>query len=132
MMKILNNIIKKIVTKYMFNKIMFGLLCESLYYCLSECDKKELNKINLDNYEIFISSIHHSYGRYLRNEYLLWEEYCPIVKWFKKQYNIEHADDISSLIIIGIIFRDNSILRDKIIDLSVESYLQHWDSRIQK
>lgn len=42
---------------------------------------------------------HFGVGMYLRNSWSLWEADTHLVKWFKQEYGIEHADDISAIIL---------------------------------
>lgn len=41
---------------------------------------------------------HHTLGRYLRNEWRLWEDGTPLRTWFLSM-DVEHADDMSSMLI---------------------------------
>jgi hypothetical protein len=45
---------------------------------------------------------HHVAGRSLRNNWHLWEPATPIVRWFKQNLGISHADDISSTILAAV------------------------------
>jgi hypothetical protein len=80
------------------------------------------------HYYGFTAIIHHSYGRMLRNEFGLWNKNSPIVRWFKKKYGITHADDISTLIIIGLIFLENHDIRERIMKNESESFKEHWST----
>lgn len=44
------------------------------------------------------ASIHHTAGRFIRNDFGLWDKEAPIVQDAIKNYGIAHADDISGLI----------------------------------
>lgn len=45
---------------------------------------------------------HHVMGRNIRNGWDLWDRGSPIVRWFKRRYGVDHADDISGLILGGL------------------------------
>lgn len=55
--------------------------------------KAFLKRISEDK---FCSDMHHTIGRWLRNNWHLWKG-GELSKWFN-QYGIEHADDMSELI----------------------------------
>ena len=61
---------------------------------------------------------------YLRNEWSLWEKDTKCVVWFKKNYGLDHADDISS-IIMECVFADirGEPRKDKEL---AKSYIEHW------
>jgi len=70
------------------------------------------------------AQLHFSLGMALRNAWSLWETDTILVKWFKQKYGIEHADDISGIIldclhkdIIGKPRRDEELAKQ---------YLDHW------
>jgi hypothetical protein len=60
---------------------------------LTSNDLKAIEK-NQTDYR-FISLL----GKDIRNNFKLWELDNPLVLWFKKTYGIDHADDISEIII---------------------------------
>lgn len=70
--------------------------------------------------------VHFTVGMMLRNEWSLWEKDTILVKWFKKNFGIDHADDLSGLI-LDCLVRDIRGLprREKEI---VQQYLNHWKS----
>jgi hypothetical protein len=43
--------------------------------------------------------MHHGLGMTLRNEWSLWDKETILVRWFKTTYGVDHADDISGLIL---------------------------------
>ena len=45
------------------------------------------------------ATVHHTIGRYLRNEWSLWGDDTPLKRDAVEKYGIAHADDISALII---------------------------------
>jgi hypothetical protein len=70
-----------------------------------------------------VSSVHHSFRRWLRNTLKLWHN-GPPVKWFN-EHGIYHADDMSSIIIQSVHRRHNK----KPIDLEgqIKIFQDHWD-----
>jgi hypothetical protein len=73
------------------------------------------------------AQLHFSVGRLLRNEWSLWDNETILVKWFKQRYGIDHADDISGLIldclhrdIIGEPRRDEELAK---------KYIEHWKNQ---
>jgi hypothetical protein len=106
--------------------MIFGSLIEVLYSMLDDENKELSKKYDANNYRIFLGMVHHSYGRMLRNDLGLWNEDTAIVKWFKKEYNLDHADDISSLIIIALLFKDNDELADFVMEKEAERFREHW------
>lgn len=70
------------------------------------------------------AQLHFSVGMALRNAWSLWEKDTILVQWFKQKYGIEHADDISGLIldclhkdIVGQPRRDEALAK---------KYIAHW------
>lgn len=70
------------------------------------------------------SQLHFTVGMFLRNEWSLWEKDTILVRWFKENYGIEHADDISGLI-LDCVYRDTigEPRQDKEI---AQKCIQHW------
>lgn len=67
---------------------------------------------------------HFTVGMMLRNEWSLWDENTVLVQWFKQTYGIQHADDISG-IIIDCLEKDIKGLPRRDKELAKE-YLDHW------
>lgn len=44
-------------------------------------------------------AVHRTVGKWLRNNWSIWDEQTPLVQWFYQAYGIAHADDISSIIL---------------------------------
>lgn len=67
--------------------------------------------------------VHHTVGMMLRNGWSLWDTDSVLVKWFKENYSIDHADDVSGLI-LDCLVRDVQGLprRDKAL---AKRYVQH-------
>ena len=87
---------------------------------VDESDKKHFMEIEEDD----MSGLHHTGGRFIRNNWGLWDEESPLHKWFKETHGIWHADDMSGIILTSYWRR----LHD--IDIDVESqakfYLDYW------
>lgn len=69
---------------------------------------------------------HHTLGRNIRNGWDLWMPETPLVRWSKETYGVDHADDISGLILGGLHAR----LCGETFDFASEAerYRQHWDT----
>ncbi len=69
------------------------------------------------------AQLHHSLGRWLRNEWELWDEKSPFHKWFLG-LGIHYADDMSGIIITTFYRRLNGLplcLRGQI-----RNYKEYW------
>jgi hypothetical protein len=86
---------------------------------LTEEDLREINR------PMSVSTQYHfSDGMSIRNAWSLWDEETHLVKWFKQNYGVEHADDISG-IILECLWNDvrGEPRRDKIL---VQQFIDHW------
>jgi len=73
---------------------------------------------------------HFSIGMALRNEWSLWEKDTILVQWFKKEYGLDHADDISGLI-LDCLYRD--VLGEPRQDKALaKRFLDHWKKEREK
>lgn len=70
------------------------------------------------------AQLHFSVGRLIRNDWSLWDKETILVKWFKQRYGIDHADDISGLI-LDCLHKDmtGEPRRDELL---AKKYLDHW------
>lgn len=70
---------------------------------------------------------HHSLGRWLRNNWGLWDEKTELHRWFKNELGIFHADDMSGIILTSM----HRKLNGKDIDLEgqVEFYQNYWKAK---
>jgi len=70
------------------------------------------------------SSVHMSFGMWLRNHWNLWQE-TPITKDFKKKFKLfGHADDISGMIMTGLWAKVHGIPVD--LQEVAKRYKKHW------
>ena len=84
---------------------------------LSLKEKDELKKM-------LSSQLHFSLGMLLRNEWGLWDSNSIINTWFNKTYGVNHADDVSGIIIECLINDLNDKpRRDKIL---AKQFINHW------
>ena len=60
-------------------------------------DEKDV--LTMKQPEFSPSQLHFSLGMLLRNEWSMWHKDTILVVWFKENYGIDHADDISGLIL---------------------------------
>jgi hypothetical protein len=88
---------------------------------LTPADFEEIKKDDFD-----AAKVHFTVGMMLRNEWSLWDKDSIMVRWFKENYGIEHADDVSGLI-LDCLVRDVQGLprRDKEL---AKRYINHWKS----
>ena len=70
-----------------------------------------------------IASIHHEYGRTLRNTLRLWYD-GPPVKWFN-EHGIYHADDMSAIILKATHRKCNNVPFD--LDEEIQFYRDYWE-----
>lgn len=84
---------------------------------LSERDKQTLCMTG-------VAGAHHSLGRNIRNGWDLWDPETPIVRQTKADFGVDHADDISGLILGGLHAR----LCGETFDFEAEAqrYRDHW------
>jgi len=89
---------------------------------------KDIDEIKNPNFSP--DQLHFGTGMYLRNTWKLWESKTPLVKWFKETYNIDHADDISS-IILDCLHKDivGEPRRDTIM---AKEFIKHWNNKTRK
>jgi hypothetical protein len=73
---------------------------EILFKRLKPLDLKMINKPATKPF-----MFHHTAGRGIRNEWQLWEEDSELVKWFRENLKVVHADDISSIILEALFAR---------------------------
>lgn len=75
--------------------------------------------------ETFVpTQLHFSLGMVLRNEWSLWEKDTILVKWFKDNYGVDHADDISGLV-LDCLHRD-VIGKPRRADVLAKQFIAHW------
>ena len=76
------------------------------------------------------ADMHHSLGRYIRNEWSLWEPDTPLANDYQKTFHLfPHADDMSGMIIttaIALLTHTENI-EDKQKNLA-KVYREHWES----
>jgi len=70
-----------------------------------------------------VAKLHHSLGRWIRNNWGLWDENSKLSKWFKGR-GIWHADDMS-LIIITSYCRKTKGQPIKLQD-QIQGYIKYW------
>lgn len=70
------------------------------------------------------AQVHFSIGRMLRNEWTLWDAETILVKWFEQNYGVNHADDVSGLI-LDCLCKDirGEPRKDKEL---AKSFIEHW------
>ncbi len=100
---------------------------------LSDEDVNFINNQSVSKIEVVIdgkfreivdsSSIHMSYGRFLRNKWNLWGD-CELKRDAIENYGIAHADDISGLILDWVFAK----VKNQVFDPQVvcERFHKHW------
>lgn len=86
---------------------------------LTEADIIEIKKPEFDG-----ARVHFTVGMMLRNEWSLWDKDSILVRWFKENYGIDFADDVSGLI-LDCLARDIQGLKRRDKELA-KRYIQHW------
>jgi hypothetical protein len=74
--------------------------------------------------------LHFGLGMMLRNEWSLWEKETILVRWFKEKYGVDHADDVSGLI-LDCLYQDvlGKPRRDEKL---AKQYIAHWKKQKNK
>lgn len=67
---------------------------------------------------------HHGVGRFLRNSWSLWERETVLVQWFRQNLRVGHADDISGLILDGLVAKVMGVPFDP--ENAAKRYHEHW------
>lgn len=80
--------------------------------------------IEIKNPMFDASSVHFTVGMMLRNEWSLWDNNSVLVRWFKENYGIEYADDVSGLI-LDCLTRDIQGLPRREKQLA-KQFIDHW------
>ena len=91
---------------------------------LTNVKKKDLKEWLALNEDEAISSSHHGIGQNIRNEFHLWVEDTPLVKFFNER-GILHADDMSGIILHSL----HRKLNNKEIKFKeqVKDYKKYWE-----
>jgi hypothetical protein len=97
----------------------------ALDFILSDEDKEEMEDWGEER---FTASLHHNLGRWLRNDWGLWDEKSELHKWFKA-IGIWHADDMSG-IILTTYYRETHSLPVKLIE-QVDGYVKYWKDQAE-
>ncbi len=73
--------------------------------------------------ENFITTYHHGLGRWIRNNWGLWDETSQLHQWFEA-YGIFHADDMSGIIFTSYYRKVKDINID--LHMQVAKYIEYW------
>jgi hypothetical protein len=99
---------------------------------LEEC-LEELKKIlSFEDQTFLIQTdnpvkLHHTLGRWIRNNWLLWQEDSSLHQWFKTTYGLFHADDMSGVILESFWHHLRNEPHD--IDAQVQKYKEYWKNQ---
>jgi len=122
------NFIKNLWRKYMQGAKANSFPCNldeavvALDYTISLEDKERFQEWECSE-EIFVARLHHNLGRWIRNNWGLWDETSKLHKWFKA-LGIWHADDMSGIIITSY-YRQTHNLQRRFRE-QVKSYIEYW------
>lgn len=96
-------------------------LDEAIEYLKKRMDKKSINYFKkLDDG----NRVHFTLGMQIRNSFGLWQPKTQIHQWFVKTYGLDHADDMSSIILDSLHRELNGLpRRDKEV---AEKCHAHW------
>lgn len=95
---------------------------------LQECFKALEDKLSLSEQAWFIKTenplqLHDSFGRWIRNNWGLWDQNSELHKYFKT-LGLWHADDMSSVILESFWHHLRNEPLD--IDAQIEKYKKYW------
>lgn len=77
-----------------------------------------------------VTKLHMSVGQYIRNEWSLWDKENVLTQWFKKNYDVDHADDVSSIIIECVVA--DLIGRPRQDKELAKEFIEHWEAHKKK
>lgn len=75
-------------------------------------------------FESASARVHSTWGRTLRNQWGLWRN-SPLAQWFQKELKLDHADDMSAVILAALWTDLNGCPRRT--HLVVKDCRAHWD-----
>ncbi len=76
--------------------------------------------------EDYATGLHHHLGRYLRNDWHLWED-NDLTSWFGTELGVYHADDLSGLILTSLWKKVNNVDLD--LQKEAQYYKDFWASQ---
>lgn len=92
----------------------------SLGYIINPEDKEQFQEWFEEE---FLGRTHHNLGRWIRNNWGLWDETSKLHKWFKA-IGIWHADDMSGIILTSYYRKTHNIpIR---LDEQIQNYIKYW------
>ena len=68
--------------------------------------------------------VHYRFGINIRYDYHLWDRKSPVVQWCIANLGLDHADDISGLVISGLRLKAKEELLN--LDDEIARYKAHW------
>lgn len=84
--------------------------------------EKELNNFKQD-LKTFMAYAHGSLGKSIRNQLKLWDKNSQHYKFFNETYKLEHADDMSGIILRKLYLMYNETWIPNVL----KSYFDHWE-----
>ena len=73
-----------------------------------------------------MASTHFTLGRWLRNEWALWDNKTELHNWFKDELGIWHADDMSGIILTSYHRKLNG--KDIALNEQIQFYKDWWET----
>ena len=89
-------------------------------YILTDKDKERFQEWDEDK---IIAATHHNIGRWIRNNWGLWDESSKLHKFFKS-LGIWHADDMSGIILTTYYRKVHNLLPK--LDEQIAHYIEYW------
>lgn len=100
-----------------------------IHYVIDLLDPSTLRTIkDCSTEDEFIGLAHHSLGMSLRNHLELWVNTSHLYNFFKTNYGLLHADDMSGILMAKLYRVLKGDLSNDWIDAEIAHYRQHWEN----
>lgn len=90
-------------------------------------DEETIKQFKAMEEKDMMATTHHSLGRWFRNNYGLWNNKSVLCIWFKEEFGIVHADDISGIILTS--FHRKLNAKEINVEEQVQYYKNWWEGR---
>jgi hypothetical protein len=99
-------------------------LDEAVTIIIDQLSNSDIAKAKHD--KDLIVKVHHGFGRHIRNKWSLWNRDSKLSQWFRKNLDIGHAHDISSIIMEAV----QAKIRGEEYDPAptVQRFHEHWEN----
>ena len=85
----------------------------------------ESDILKCENADDFVCKLHHGLGQHIRNYWGLWQKNSGLYTELNEKYKLDHADDLSSLVLKAAYQQHNDLPID--LDEDVKAYHKHWE-----